>query len=288
MAVARIATGEEASGVALDGGAIWVTNIFDDSLSRIDPASNVVTASIPVPGYPAGVVSDGLSVWVTHLSTGMLSRVDIATREVAETISVGALPGNLALAAGAVWVVVEGEDLVMKVDPRTDEILDAIEVAPDPFGIAAVGGTLWVTSPGSGVVTRIDATSGEVIAEIDVSDAYDVAASDDAVWISIRPSRPASGAVVRIDPTTNDVVARVPVGYEPAGMTIAGDSLYVAMAGEPTLVQVRADRVRARIAVGMKSVAVARGFGSLWLLHPYGAGIPGSGLFDGGVTRLNL
>ena len=71
-------------------------------------------------------------------------------------------------------------------------------------------------------------------------------------------------------------------------MAIAGDSLYVAMAGEPTLVQVRADRVRARIAVGMKSVAVARGFGSLWLLHPYGAGIPGSGLFDGGVTRLNL
>ena len=288
MAVARIATGEEASGVAVDGEAIWVTNIFDDTLSRIDPVSNVVTASIPVPGYPAGVVSDGLSVWVTHLSTGMLSRVDIATREVAETISVGALPGNLALAAGAVWVVVEGENLVMKVDPRTDEILDAIEVAPDPFGIAAVGDTLWVTSPGAGVVTRIDATSGEVVAEIDVPDAYDVAASADAVWISIRPSRPASGAVVRIDPKTNEVVARVPVGYEPAGMTMAGDSLYVAMAGEPTLVQVRVDRVRARIAVGMKSVAVARGFGSLWLLHPYGAGIPGSGLFDGGVTRLNL
>jgi hypothetical protein len=106
--------------------------------------------------------------------------------------------------------------------------------------------------------------------------------------VSTRPSRTSAGAVVRIDPDTNEVAARVAVGYEPAGMTIAGDSVFVAMAGEPTLVQVRADRVRARVVVGMKSVAVARGFGSLWLLHPYGAGIPGSGLFDGGVTRLNL
>ena len=147
-------------------------------------------------------MSDGRSVWVTHLSTGMLSRIDIETREVAETITVGALPGSLALAAKAVWVVVEGEDLVMKVDPLTDEILDAIEVAPDPFGIAAVGDTLWVTSPGAGVVTRIDAATSEVIAEIDVPDAYDVTASADAVWVSVRPSRSASGAVVRIDPKT--------------------------------------------------------------------------------------
>jgi YVTN family beta-propeller protein len=288
IGVARIGTGEEASGVAADLEAIWVTNIFDDTLSRIDPASNVVTASIPVPGYPAGVASDGRSVWVTHLSTGMLSRVDIATREVAQTIPIGALPGNLVFAARAVWVVVGGEDAIAKVDPQTGEVLGMIDVAPDPFGIAAAGGSLWVTSPGAGVVTRIDARSGEVLAEIDVPDVVDVAASDQAVWVSVDPARSSAGAVVRIDPATNEVAARVAVGYEPAGLAIAGDSVFVAMAGEPTLVQVRADRVRARVAVGMKSLAIARGFGSLWLLHPYGAGIAGSGLFDGGVTRLNL
>jgi YVTN family beta-propeller protein len=286
--VASIATGEEASAVATDGNDVWVTNIFEDTVSRIDPATNVVTATIEVPGFPYGVASDGTSAWVTHVASGALTRIDIATNEVLDTASIGELAGNITMGDGAVWVVIQGEDEVVKIDARSGEVIARIGVASDPYGIAYADGSVWVTSPAEGIVTRIDAKAEEIVAEIEVAGVNDIAARDGAVWVSVRPVRAASGAIVRIDTDSDSAAERIAVGFEPAGLAIAGDSVYVAMGGEPTLVQVRGGRVTARIPVAMKSLAIAFGFRSLWLLHPYGTGIAGSGLYAGGVTRLNI
>jgi len=98
----------------------------------------------------------------------------------------------------------------------------------------------------------------------------------------------ANGSVARIDPATNTVTSQVTVGYDPTGMAIVGDTLYVALSGDPTIVQVRAGAVTARTSVGMKSYGLAVGNGSLWVLHPVASGIANSGLFAGGVTRLNI
>lgn len=288
IVVARIATGEEAAGVAVDGAAVWVTNIFEDTVSRIDPATNVVTATIAVPGFPTGIASDGATVWVTHLRSGVLTRIDAQTNQVVATSQVGIWPGNIAIGGGAVWVVLEGEDAILKIDQQTGEVVERIGVAADPYGIVFADGAVWVTSPGEGIVTRIDARAGEIVAQIEVPFVADLGAGDDGIWVSVRPNRAASGAIVRIDPATNSTRERVAVGFEPAGIAVVGGSVYVAMAGEPTLVQVRGATVAARVPVTMKSLAVAVGFGSLWLLHPYGTGIAGSGLYDGGVSRLNI
>ena len=288
IVVARIATGEEAAGVGIDGAAVWVANIFEDTVSRIDPETDVVTATIAVPGYPSGIASDGTSVWVTHLASGALTRIDAQTNEVVDSFPLGSLPGSIAIGGGAVWVVLQGDDAVAKIDQRTGEVVDRIGVAADPYGIAFANGAVWVTSPLDGVVTRIDPTTDEIVAEVEVPFVADIGAGDGAVWVSVQPSRAASGAIVRIDPRTNTARERVAVGFDPAGIAVAGGSVYVAMAGEPTLVQVRGSTVVARVPVTMKSLALAVGFGSLWLLHPYGTGITGSGLYDGGVSRVNI
>ena len=118
--------------VVIDGAAVWVANIFEDTVSRIDPATDVVTATIAVPGYPTGIASDGATVWVTHLASGVLSRIDAQTNELIDSFQVGTLPGNIAIGGGAVWVVLQGDDAVAKVDQRTGEVLDSIGVAADP------------------------------------------------------------------------------------------------------------------------------------------------------------
>jgi hypothetical protein len=84
------------------------------------------------------------------------------------------------------------------------------------------------------------------------------------------------------------VTTQVTVGYGPTGMAVVGDTLYVALSGDPTIVQIRGGAVTARTAVGMKSWQLAVGNGSLWVLHPVGSGIGGATLYAGGVTRLNV
>jgi YVTN family beta-propeller protein len=98
----------------------------------------------------------------------------------------------------------------------------------------------------------------------------------------------ASGSVARIDPGTNTVTSQVAVGYDPVGMAVVGDALYVTLSGDPTIVQLRAGAVSSRIAVGMKSLDLAVANGSLWVLHPVGSGIGGAKLYAGGVTRVNI
>jgi YVTN family beta-propeller protein len=235
--------------VASDGTAVWVANWGGNSVSRIDPASNTVVATISVGTEPAGVAVGGGAVWVANSGSASVSRIDPATNAVTATVAVGQGPGRVAFGEGAVWV------------------------------------TNW----DDGSVSRIDPASNTVVATIPVGAVDSIVAGGGSVWVSVWGFPvAANGSVARIDPATNTVTSQLTVGYHPGGMAIIGDTVYVAMLGEPTVVQVRGGVVTARTAVGMKSVALGVGNGSLWVVHPFGSGIVGGGIYAGGVTRLNI
>lgn len=66
--------------MAFDGTSIWVTsggNVADSpgTVSKINPATNTVTATITVDNYPGGVASDGTSIWVTNFGSGTVSKI---------------------------------------------------------------------------------------------------------------------------------------------------------------------------------------------------------------------
>ncbi len=83
---------------------MWVTNSLDGTVSRIDPATDAVQATIAV-GDGAGAIAIGKSaVWVANQYAGTVARIDPATDSVARTISVGSLPQGVAIADGLVWV----------------------------------------------------------------------------------------------------------------------------------------------------------------------------------------
>ncbi len=50
--------------VAVGAGAVWVANSADGTVSRIDPATNTVTATITLGGEPVAVAVSGTTVWV--------------------------------------------------------------------------------------------------------------------------------------------------------------------------------------------------------------------------------
>ncbi len=57
-------------GIAYGAGSVWVANSGDGTVSRIDPTTSKVVATIPVGNNPRGIaVGDG-KVWVTVQATG--------------------------------------------------------------------------------------------------------------------------------------------------------------------------------------------------------------------------
>jgi len=63
VATIRVGAGPENAAVATDG-TVFVPNVFDDSVSRIDPATNKVVQTIPVGVKPFPAASAFGDIWV--------------------------------------------------------------------------------------------------------------------------------------------------------------------------------------------------------------------------------
>ncbi len=104
--------------IAAGGGAVWVLNQGDGSVSRIDPATNKVVATIEV-GVPGGggdiAVGEG-SVWMTAFEH-LLSRIDPSTNMVAQQF-VGKGGDAVRVALGSVWLSNYEAGTVWRIDPR--------------------------------------------------------------------------------------------------------------------------------------------------------------------------
>ena len=60
-----ISVDEGPTAVAASDDAIWVVNARGRTISRIDPATNTVVATIAVTGTPSAITSGEGKIWVT-------------------------------------------------------------------------------------------------------------------------------------------------------------------------------------------------------------------------------
>jgi len=108
--IAAVAQARVASpyAIAIGDGAVWVTDALSDSVSRIDPALNAVTATIKVGSRPTRLAIGEGGVWVLNAGGGTVTRIDPARNAVVATIPVGADATGIAAGLGSVWVSVGG------------------------------------------------------------------------------------------------------------------------------------------------------------------------------------
>ena len=98
---------------------MWVTNVSDQTLVRIDPATNRAGEPIKLGGAPGGLaVGDG-SVWVANASDSTLQRIDPGEQKVDGLgRRSGRIPRPSRSARAPVWVAVCGtENTVVRVEP---------------------------------------------------------------------------------------------------------------------------------------------------------------------------
>src|SRR5207244_3190442 len=104
-AVALVAAGAAVGAVlALTGGKGPIA-VGANAVGVIDPGSNKVVASIPVGTRPGGVTYGSGSIWVANLDDKTVTRIDARKRQVVRAaIPVGASPDGVAAGYGSVWV----------------------------------------------------------------------------------------------------------------------------------------------------------------------------------------
>ena len=76
--VASVPVGTNPVALASGGGALWVVNAGDDTVSRINPSTHAVEQTIDVGHDPRALVVTGDDLWVTNFTDRTVSRINVA------------------------------------------------------------------------------------------------------------------------------------------------------------------------------------------------------------------
>jgi ABC-type transport system substrate-binding protein/class 3 adenylate cyclase len=285
---ATVPVGTRPVAMAKGRGSLWVANLDDKSVTRVDLASRKAVLAIPVSKAPTAVAADQEGVFVS--AGDALSKIDPRYNQVTETRRYGA-PSGLAAASestprptlsafGSIWAV-NPDGYVIRIDPRSGRRLATVDVGNDPSAIAAGAESVWVTNSADGTVTRIDPSS-LVTNTIPVGhDPTAIAVNSAGAWVA----NAGDNAVVHVDPDTNAVVGTTPVGRDPTAILATPTVLWVANGGDGTVMRLdpRSGRKNRTVHLGATPDALAADGEDVWVAV---AAPPPSVAAAGGVLHL--
>ena len=201
--------------------AVWISNRPKDNVTRIDPTTNTVAATIAVGKGPcSGLAAAFGSLWVPNCGDQTMSRVDLKSGAVTTTFPTGIASSEGSIVAGAesIWLLTHKNGTLARFDPATNGVVAEIYVPDGSYGIAFGEGAVWVTSTDHDSVARVDPNTNLIAETIAVGKAPRfIATGAGAVWTLNQ----GDGSVSRIDPKTNKVIATIEVGVPGPGGDIA-------------------------------------------------------------------
>jgi YVTN family beta-propeller protein len=264
-----VAVGTRPGPIAAGGGSIWVGNLDDRTVTRIDSRERRVLQNITLDRRtPTGLAFGFGSLWVAHGLRGEVSRINPQFNDVSPPIEVadtgfGSPGGSVAVGLGSVWVVF-GDSTFGRIDPRAGRVLESTRAGSLPTGVAVASGSVWVANSGDSTVERYAlATFTEApIRTFNVGRRPLGIAGGSAVWVANN----ATGTVTRIDP---DAGASVPisVGKGPTAVAAGEDAVWVANTGEGTLsfIDPETNEVERTVEVGNAPSGLVLADGLLWV-----------------------
>ena len=241
--------------------------VIDPATHRVTTAASVGT----VPG-PLAFEPKSRSIWVGNLQDKSVTRIDLDPVRTGRTIAIGERPLGLAAANGAVWVVSAPRAgpyvNARRIDARFDAAKPPVRVESlprDPSASAAVDErSLWV-APSFGRLTRLDPVTGRKTAPgIETGSSTAVAAAAGQLWVADS----LGGAVSRVDAATG-IAKPIPVAGRPADIAVGADAIWVTLALEDEVARIDPETgsVRRTIHVGRRPAGIAVGAGAVWVAN---------------------
>jgi len=267
VVVLVVVAGDDGGGVAPLTADSHAVAVIDPEINQVVQAIPVGAG----PGQLAYDRQTG-SLWVANLDDETVTRIDAERRQSGRTVPIGNVPDGLAAADGTLWVAGHGHGVgtvnVRTVDERfyTTELAARIPAAgPQTTDLALVGGELWV-APSYGLLARIDAQTGSVRQSAFDTDHKPmvVAASAKSVWVADADFN----TVTRVDPASG-VTTPVPVGNGPAGIALGQGGVWVTLRDDDSLTRLDPESGAAgkTIRVGREPGGVATGAGAVWVAN---------------------
>ena len=168
--------------IVVGEGAVFAVGA-DGLVSRIDPSTNEVVASIDAGVVPESLAVENGALWVVEENT--IVRVDLGTGEVAARLDVDTVfLSGIAVGGGLVWATDSIAGTVWRIEPGG--ISQTIAVGEGAAGIAYGEGSAWVASTGAGLVARVDPDTASDVESISIgSTPKAVAVGAGAVWVAV-------------------------------------------------------------------------------------------------------
>ncbi len=157
-----IPVGTAPLGVAVSpsGDAVYVANSGSDSVSVIDPATNAVTATVPVGDLPTQIAVGTTRAYVTNRGDDTVSVIDRATSTVVEVLTGFSEPTGIALTSDDATVVVAnsgGDEVTLYRTAGGTSQAVTVGLAPTDVAVDPAGTRAWVITQTEMVV--VDLTS---------------------------------------------------------------------------------------------------------------------------------
>jgi hypothetical protein len=184
-AFAALPHGRLIGDIAVDAGAVWVTDSTRGRVYRFAAATGRLEAVVAV-GATAGAltVGDG-GVWVANGDAHTVSRISVTRNRVDLVVTVPGVPSHLAASESGLWVTDGTNSVVNLPEGHFGRVL-TVPVGRGPTGVAAIGNTVWVANTADGTLSRIDARRHVAVATVRVGvRPYAVAADWRSVWVAV-------------------------------------------------------------------------------------------------------
>ena len=267
--VAAIPVGTRPGPVAFGAGSVWVGNLNDRTVTRVDTKSRAVVQHLTLDNRtPTGLAFGFRALWVAHGRRGQVSRVDPQFNDVGPAVDVagtafGSPNGSVAVGADSVWAVF-GDSTFARIEPSTGQVAETTRAGRLPAGVVVGNGSVWVSNSDDGRVTRYNPASFTE----DPLESYNVGrrptgiASGEAIWVV----NSADNSVSRIDPSTGAVVP-IAVGKGPTAVAVTEDAVWVVNSADGTISRIdpESEEVARPIEIGNSPSGIVAAEGFLWV-----------------------
>ncbi len=266
--VADVAVGIRPGPVDFGGGAVWVANLDDSTLMRINPKTREVERTIPMQHvFPSDIAAGEGGVWVANGPDNAVVRVSPDANEVVDTIGTNRCSGYdaaIAVGGGAVWFVCSIG--IAQIDPGSNRAhrLRYLGLAPRAitFGLGAV----WVSNADN-TVSRINPRTHQVDTLTVAGDPRGLDTGYGAVWVSAFEADAISRLAAAPEDGSRIGSESIRVGDGPVDVAVGAGGVWVANSRDGTVSRIdpQSNRVIATIRVGHSLQGIAVGGGAVWV-----------------------
>jgi virginiamycin B lyase len=265
---AIIHLGKTADWVAITPDAVWVASTGPFAVSKIDPKSNTLVATVKLGGEPcAGLVTGFGSLWVPLCGKSpRLAKVDLKSSELRGVFNIGpaAAESGVTASPDSIWLIIDKSGSLARIDPETGMVRQSIRVPAGSYNPFYADGQIWVTRADGSELTSVDAITGSLLSTTRTGPGPRfLTAGAGSVWTLNQ----GDGSLTRIDTRTRQVTSTTALGTGGKGgdISFGGGMIWTTVPKVPLSMIDGASAALLCRWVGPGGDSLGIGHGAIWL-----------------------